>query len=108
MKRAGLTLVAVLALSGCSQVAAIAPVGGDHLAQVRFAAQDVLVSEDIEILTAPVCVTASDGAVSCEGATVDGQTITVTSTATDVTVVVGSETLYSGNILDALDTAVSG
>ena len=98
-----------LALAGCSQIAAIAPVGGDHLAEVRFAANDLLLQADIELLTAPACTTESDGAIACEGETVSGEKITVESPADDpqsLTVTVGSDTLYSGSIQEALEKSL--
>lgn len=104
MKRLAAVLVAVLTLTGCSQIAAIAPVGGDHLAEVRFATGDILVAENVEILSGPDCTQAGD-VISCTGTTVDGSAITSTSTATTMTVTVGSETLYDGSIQDALDKA---
>lgn len=106
-----LPLAAALALvlSGCTQVAAIAPVGGDHLAEVRFAAIDVLTAADVELLSAPDCTEKSDGAISCTGEALDGSAITVESTADDpesLTVAVGSDVLYTGSILEALETAL--
>ena len=60
-------VVAAAALTGCSQVAALAPVGGDHLTMVRFAAIDVLVDEGIDVLTAPVCSAEPGGATTEPG-----------------------------------------
>ncbi|MET2010381.1 hypothetical protein ABXJ56_02425 [Microbacterium chocolatum] len=100
-----------LALAGCSQVAAIAPVGGDRLAEVRYAANDVLLEEGIDILTAPVCTSPDEIAVTCEGETMDGEVIRVESTAEaqdDVVVTVGDRTLYDGSLLDVLDRGSSG
>jgi hypothetical protein len=99
----------MLALTGCSQIAAIAPVGGDHLAEVRFAANDLLLQADVELLTAPACATESDGAIMCEGETVNGEKIAVKSPADDpesLTVTVGSDTLYSGSIQEALEKSL--
>lgn len=101
-------LAGALLLAGCSQIAAIAPVGGDHLAEVRYAAIDVLLDADVEILTAPVCAQAPSGEVSCQGETMDGTTISVVSPADDqtvVTVTVGDGELYSGSIMDVIDEA---
>ena len=110
MRRAvPLALFAALALSGCSQIAAIAPVGGDRVAEIRFAAGDVLVQKAVDIETAPVCEMAKDLAVSCIGETLDGETITVTSTAADptiMTITIGSTELFSGAIQDVLDAAI--
>jgi hypothetical protein len=95
-------------LAGCSQVAAIAPVGGDHLAEVRYAAIDVLLDAGVEVLTAPVCAQAPSGEVSCQGETTDGTGIAAVSPADDQTVVtvsVGDKELYSGSIMDVLDEA---
>lgn len=103
-----IALAAVLGLTGCSQVAAIAPVGGDHLAEVRYAAIDVLLAEETDILTAPVCAQAPSGEVTCTGETMDGDDITVVSPAADqkvVTVKVGDRELYSGSITDVVDDA---
>lgn len=41
-----------LALTGCSQVQALAPVGGDRLAEVRFGTLDILTAHEVPILTA--------------------------------------------------------
>lgn len=101
-------LLVGLSLTGCSQVAAIAPVGGNHLAEVRYAAIDVLLDADVEVLTAPVCAQAPSGEVSCQGETVDGTDISVVSPADDqtvVTVTVGDDELYSGSIMKVLDEA---
>lgn len=94
-------------LTGCSQVAALAPVGGDRLAEVRFASNDVLVDRAVPVLTAPVC-TADGDTVTCTGATVDGQPVTATSTAADpdtLVVTVGPTTLFSGSLQDVLTAA---
>ena len=109
MKRAAFVSIAVLALAGCSQIAAIAPVGGDRLAEVRFAANDILVAQGVDILTAPVCEQAKNGDVSCTGQTLDGETIAVSSTDAEqnqMTVTVGSDELYAGTIEDALNDAL--
>lgn len=108
MKR--LVVVAAICLvSGCSQVSALAPVGGDRVTGVRYAANDLLVDAGIEVLTAPVCVQATDKAVTCEGTTRDAQPIRVVSRADDqarMTVTVGDRTLYDGDIQTVLEKAM--
>ena len=103
----GLALAA-LSLAGCSQVAAIAPVGGSRLAEVRFATGDILVAEGIDILSGPDCE--QDGrTVTCTGETLDGDAITSESPAAEETarpVTVGGTTVYSGTVMDALETAL--
>lgn len=109
MRRAALGALVLISLCGCSQIAAIAPVGGDRLAEVRFAAGDILVAQGVDILTAPVCDEAKDGDVTCTGETLGGDTITVSSTEADqnlMTVTVGSDQIYSGTIEDALGDAL--
>lgn len=109
MRRVFIGALVVAALSGCSQVAAIAPVGGSHIAEVRFAALDVLVQQDVDVKTAPVCEIDDDRTVTCLGETLTGKTITVTSPGTDetiLTVQVGTETLYDGHIMDVINSAV--
>lgn len=101
-------VAAVLLLTGCSQIAAIAPVGGNHLAEVRYAAIDVLLDADVQVLTAPVCAQAPSGEVSCQGETADGTDISVVSPADDqtvVTVTVGDDELYAGSIMDVINEA---
>lgn len=109
-----LALAAVVvgnALTGCSQVAAIAPVGGGHEAEVRYAAIDILLDEGTAILIAPVCTSDSGGTVVCTGETVDGTGIDVVSAAADpsaLTVRIGENTFYEGSILDVLERAAQG
>ncbi|MFD1814333.1 hypothetical protein [Rhodococcus gannanensis] len=97
-----------VAVSGCSQIDALAPVGGNAQAEVRFAAIDVLVGAGVEILVAPVCVGASGGDLTCTGETVSGEVISVHSPADSddmLTVTVGSDVLYSGSVTAVLDAA---
>ncbi len=107
---AAIALAAVLA--GCSQIAAIAPVGGGREAEVRYAAIDVLQGAGIDVRTAPVCVLADDDReVRCAGETFDGEAIEALSPADApeaVTVTVGGRTLYSGSILEVLEAAMRG
>lgn len=104
---AGLAVLATAVLTGCSQVAALAPVGGNRVTIVRFAGNDVLVAAGIDLLTAPLCTTSGD-AVDCRGTTVDGAAVVVTSTAqdqADMTVTVGDRTVYRGSVQAVLDAA---
>lgn len=55
VRRQLFTVVMVLACAGCSQTAALAPVGGAELGNLRYAVNDVLFEQGIEILVAPVC-----------------------------------------------------
>ena len=103
-------VAATLALAGCSQIAALAPVGGDDVAMVRFATIDVLVAEGVEILDAPTCEL-EGSAITCSGTIVGGDTIsTVSSSADDATIVitVGSQTLYDGSLTDLLASYMRG
>lgn len=102
---------AVLVLAGCSQVAALAPVGGDRLSEVRYAANDVLLDADVALMTAPVCTMSGDVSVTCTGETVDGRAIEVSSSADDpdaLSVMVGGESVYDGSLDDVLEKASSG
>lgn len=109
MRRAAPVLAAVLLLTGCSQVAALAPVGGDRMTEIRFAAIDVLLDSEIEVREAPACVQADDRGVRCTGTTVDGSTITAESPADDQTqlvVRVDDEVLYEGSIDAVIEKAI--
>ena len=110
------TLLAGVALAGmlggCSQVSALAPVGGNAIAEVRYGAIDVLLDRGVEVLEAPVCTTATDGvAVSCTGSTSAGDPIAVTSSTSadaQLVVTVGTDTLYSGSLQQVIDEAARG
>jgi hypothetical protein len=107
-RAATVLLLAGLSLTGCSQIAAVAPVGGTRLAEVRFGTLDALVEADIDLLTAPVCTEGEAGTITCTGTAVDGRDITSVSrrTAPDqVEVVVDGDTVYSGSLTDLLDRA---
>ncbi len=102
-----LAAAVLLLTAGCSQTAALAPVGGDHLTEVRFAALDVLVRQQVQLLTAPVC-TADSGTVTCAGDTVDGSEVRVRSGAEDpgrLTVTIAGRPVYEGSVQDVLDAA---
>jgi len=102
------TLAATLALAGCSQVVAIAPVGGNHLTEVRFATIDVLQQKGVALEEVPTCTRASDGAISCAGTTADGAAVTAVSPAADpdgFTVTVGSDTVFTGSVSAVIDQA---
>lgn len=108
--RIAIVVGAALALAGCSQVAAIAPVGGGRESEVRYAAIDVLMDEGVDILTAPVCTPAdAERVIRCMGETFDGEAIDVHSPgdAPDTfTLTVGARTLYSGATRDVLEAAM--
>lgn len=107
---AALALASVL--TGCSQVAAIAPVGGSREAEVRYAAIDVLLSAGINVRTAPACVLVDkDREVRCAGDTFDGEKIAAHSPADapdTFSVTVGDRTLYTGSIHEVLEKAMQG
>lgn len=105
-----MTLAGLLALlPGCSQVAALAPVGGDALAEVRFGAIDVLLDRDVALLEAPVCdVEGSDPSVTCEGTTSAGEEILVSSSIEDdavLSITVGGVEIFQGSLADVIDEA---
>ena len=107
MKRSLLVLIVVAGLAGCSQVAALAPVGGDRMAEVRFATIDVLLDKGIDVREAPVCETTGD-TIACAGTTSDGEAIESTSTTGDAApldVLVGGESIFSGDLATVLAEA---
>lgn len=99
----------LLALTGCSQVAALAPVGGNRATEIRFATIDVLLDHDIQLLEAPTCAEADDKAVTCSGTTVDGKPVTATSPAAyqdSLIVEVDGTKLYNGTIDAVIDESI--
>jgi hypothetical protein len=107
VRRALLAVAVVAALAGCSQVAALAPVGGDRMAEVRFATIDVLLDKGIEVREAPVCETTGD-TIACAGTTSDGTPIESTSTTGDdapLDILVGGDSIFSGDLATVLAEA---
>ncbi|GAA2235219.1 hypothetical protein N1031_10105 [Herbiconiux moechotypicola] len=116
---------AAVALAGCTQVAALAPVGGNAVAEVRYGAIDVLLAHGVDLLEVPTCAAADDDTsspaatpatpagtggtiVTCTGSTTSGQAIeVVSSTAADavLTVTVDGDTLFTGDLQQVLDEA---
>lgn len=96
------------ALAGCSQIDGLAPVGGDSLTGVKFAATDVLLERKFGILEAPVC-TQTGTTVSCVGSLTDGAVINVQADIAakphTMTVTVGGSVVYDGEVQKILDEA---
>lgn len=95
-------------LTGCSQIDALAPVGGAAVTAVRNATYDVLVDSDVEILVAPQCSAVASGFL-CKGSTVDGAPIIAEATPDapyELTVLVGEEVLFDGTAEEVLEAAV--
>jgi len=100
--------VLVLSLGACSQIDALAPVGGASITTVRNATYDVLVNEGIDILRAPQCSATSSG-FTCTGSTIDGNPIVSEAGPTtpfDLTVRVGDTLLFEGTAEEILEAAV--
>ncbi len=68
---------ALLASSGCTQVAQLRGVAGAELSAVRTATNDVLVSKGVAIRVAPVCEYDAT-TYACEGTAADGSVIAST------------------------------
>ena len=97
-----------LALSACSQVSALTPVGGTAITSVRNATYEVLVDQKVPILEAPQCVP-NDTGFTCTGSTIDGAEIVATAQGTNpypMTITVGGAVIFEGNAQDVLDAAV--
>lgn len=100
-------LALALLLTGCSQVAALAPVGGDAEAAARIATIDVLLAQGVELGEAPECQS-TDEAISCTGTTADGQQIVASATTaadSPLEVSVGGTTIFTGTVADVIADA---
>ena len=105
----GALVVASVALASCaSQLDGLAPVGGDAMTGVKFAATDVLLERELTILEAPVC-TETGSIVSCVGSLTDGAAISVRADIGTkphtMTVTVGGSVVYDGEVQTVLDDA---
>ncbi len=99
---------AAFALAACSQIDALAPVGGAAITTVRNATYDVLVEKDVDILVAPQCTTVSSG-FTCKGTTVDGDAIIEEAgpeAPYELTIAVGTEVIFEGSAQAVLQDAV--
>ena len=110
MRRAFIPIIAAAAAltAGCSQVAALTPVGGGAITTVRNATYDVLFDQQVTILVAPVCEP-TDSGFTCTGETIDGQPIVTTAVATkpfEMTISVGGTVIFEGNAQAVLDENV--
>jgi hypothetical protein len=104
---AAAAVVLTLALSGCSQITSLVPVSGVPEATVRIAAIDVLTSQKVAVLVAPVC-TAQGDTISCTGTTAAKEPIAVTSAAKApyaMTVTVAGREIFSGTAQDVIADA---
>ena len=100
--------LAAAALVACSQMAALAPVGGDSITAVRNAVNDVLVTQGVDILRAPQCSSTASG-FTCTGSTMNGSVILVEAGASapfELTITIGDSVAFVGNAQDVLDQAV--
>ncbi len=104
---AGALLAVTPLLAACSQISALAPVSGVPLTTVRIAANDVLVTDKVPVMVAPVC-TETTTAITCQGSTTTGEVIEVSSTPKTpltMTVKVGGKVLFQGDAQDVIDKA---
>lgn len=100
--------VLCLGLTSCSQIDALAPVGGAAITSVRNATYDVLVDEGVEILVAPQCNAVPTG-FTCEGSTVDGLTILAEASADapyELTISIDGKNVFQGTAQEVLEAAV--
>lgn len=100
-------LAAMMSMTACSQITALAPVSGGPLQTVRVGILDVLVQEGVPILVAPVC-TQEATQFTCTGSTVDGREILAVATLSTpymMTVTIGGDLLYDGDVQSVLDAA---
>lgn len=99
--------LAALTLTGCSQVAALAPVGGNAVSEVRYGAIDVLHALGVVIGQAPTCTTRGV-VITCAGTTASGQAIAVVSSSDALArldIEVAGTSVFSGSLQQVLDAA---
>ena len=103
--------LALLSVSGCaSQLAALAPVGGDDLTMVRSASTTVLLANDLEILDAPQCQK-TETEITCIGSLLDGSEVLVTAPLDpfgEMTVTVGGSVVFEGDLKKVIEQAAMG
>jgi hypothetical protein len=98
---------AIALVAGCSQVSALAPVGGDDITTLRIAIDDMLSAQQVPVLVSPKCVAEGD-AFACTGSTKDGSPIVATSPPGEprtMSVTVGAEVIYEGEVQSVVEKA---
>lgn len=106
MRRWAWVLAAPL-LVGCSQVDALQQVSGVPLSTVKIAADDVLLTRDIPLLSAPVC-TEGDGQFTCTATTLTRKPVDVTVPDDEemiMTVTVDGKRIFKGPVQDVIEQA---
>ena len=101
-------LLLVSTLAGCSQIDALAPVGGDKITSVRNAVYDVLVQQQIEVLVAPTCSTVEAG-FTCTGSAVSNEKIVAEASGAApfaLVIKVDGVEIFEGTAQSVLDQAV--
>lgn len=102
--------LAALALAGCSQITALAPVSGGPQSTVEVAIGNLLTEQKVEVLVLPQCVKEA-AEFRCTGSTVDGSVILGIAQAKapyPLTVTIGDTELYSGDAQALIDAAMEG
>ncbi len=100
-------VLAVPLLAACSQVDSLQQVSGVPLATVEIAADDVLVAQNVRLLSAPACVEA-DGMFRCTGTTVDNEAIEVEVPDDDemiMTVRIAGQEIFQGQVQEVIEKA---
>ena len=95
-------------LTGCSQIDALAPVGGEAQTTIRNATYDVLLDNGVEILVAPTCAKESTQII-CRGSTVTGAPIVATGASTKpytLRIEVDGVVIFDGSATDVLADAL--
>lgn len=103
-------LVAVGALSACSEIDSLQQVSGNTAAAVTFATTDVLINQKIPIKVRPRCHQLTDTTL-CEGSTMTDEKITVQATNNkpiDMTVKVGDKVIFTGSGQEILNRNAEG
>lgn len=99
-------LVLVPVVAGCSQIDALAPISGVPITTVTIAASDVLASEDVAMLTWPVCEPVNEG-FTCDGTTTDDEPVKVevTGDPMNMTVMVDGKSIFEGPVQTVIEKA---
>lgn len=95
-------------ITGCSQIDALAPVGGEAQTTIRNATYDVLLDERVDILVAPTCAKEATQII-CRGTTVTGAPIVATGASTKpytLRVEVDGAVIFDGSATDVLADAL--
>ncbi len=106
--RSAFTLgVLSIALAGCSQVQGLATQGNINVVYLESASTDVLLSQNIPLMSKPICTVDSATNYQCTGTTLTGEPVAVHVPGTNddpiMTITVNGKQVFAGSVIEVIN-----